>query len=192
MRRFSRGRRAPRRLRWIIGSEIVTGGNGSPDEIVSTVVPGFVGSATTPAFTLLSTADVAQELDNSGTVMRIVGDFWMLNTSGTGTLWVQMGIKVTDVGATAAAYDVNDSLDAKWMWWKAFALAPLAVASSGSSSSSSAVYEAGVHHLDIKCRRRIVGDQQLEMYIWQGGIGWAPSSPVLNMVFASRILCKLQ
>lgn len=189
-RRFVR--RAPRRLRWLSGSELLHSEGGQVDFNIS--APALVGTAASPAVTILSTSQVLDDLDNSGTIMRIVGNLWFLNTDTVNTAWIQCGIKVTDVGATAAQYLVDDGLDAKWMWWKAFTLPPNNT-TAGVDLGYSAVlgnWPGGVWDVDIKCRRRIVADQQLELYVWYGNVGAPVPVEKLFGIFQSRVLCKLR
>lgn len=210
--RFRRSRtRRPRRLRWIEGISQTCPG---PGKFTEFAIPN---QATIPAQTLtdiVSAAQVENELDGNGTVMRIVGDIHLylpfnVEAAAVSTfpIVIWLGIKALELppSGTEATWDPSDAnaQDASWMWMRTFILGTVTGRAPVAEVSAGVQYVDGYAHterVDIRARRKLRQQQGIGLY----GCGAVPtSSPtaygatssgvavVANLIGNIRVLCKL-
>lgn len=211
--RFRRGRtRRPRRLRWIEGISQTVGSAGNYE--VFPLLYG-AGTANPPIVDVLSPAQIQDQLDGNGTLIRLVGDmsFSVDVNAVTGGVWftgpiiVWVGIRELEVppAGVPSSWDPSDAAvqDASWLYMKQILVhSPWAVTTTLGNVSTQVSYPSlytTVEHVDIKARRRLRQDTAISMFAavalpnqdfpssgYPDGVAWK-----VNMTAQLRVLCKL-
>lgn len=197
-------RRRKTRTRWIEGVTLAPQGGGERDFYQvhpANNYSGLLGDSPIPE--LITAAQVKDELDGNGTILRIVGDIILFNVTSIDTsprevvIWEAIKVVDEELGTgSGPTFDLSQiqSNDMSWMWTRfTYLESPTSTTPSLAVASDNRFHAPFGPKVDIRVRRRIRKGQALKYYCTFGVPGHV-STNVLEGLYVMpqlRVLCKL-